>query len=87
LLVVLAHVDAARWPGPAGWLYRNVPGNLAASAIAFAAGYVVAEIRHFRPSRQHRQTEIAHRATVLARLDAQDRALGIPYPPTKETPH
>ena len=28
-------VDAAHWIGPFGWLYRNTPGNLAASGICF----------------------------------------------------
>lgn len=32
-------IDADHWWGPAGWLYRNTPGNLAASAIAFGAGW------------------------------------------------
>ena len=26
-------IDAAHWWGPAGWLYRNTPGNIAASVI------------------------------------------------------
>lgn len=29
------------WPGLFGWVARNTPGNLVASAIAFAAGYLV----------------------------------------------
>lgn len=40
-MVHLLAVDAASWPGPAGWLFRNTPGNLAASGIAFGAGLVV----------------------------------------------
>ena len=38
-------VDVAHWHGALGgtvaWIYRNTPGNLAASAIAFTAGYLV----------------------------------------------
>lgn len=42
-------VDAARWWGPLGWLYRNTPGNIAASIIwagpPFVAGAVYGKRR------------------------------------------
>ena len=42
-------VDAAHWWGPAGWLYRNTPGNLTSSAIAFTAGFTVGYVKKLRP--------------------------------------
>lgn len=34
------HFQTYTWPGPLGWIARDTPGNLAASAIAFFAGYM-----------------------------------------------
>lgn len=39
--MILGHVDAAHWWGPAGWLYRNTPGNLAASAVWGPIGLIL----------------------------------------------
>ncbi len=39
--VIVAHIDAAHWWGPAGWLYRQCMGNLAASAIWGPVGLIV----------------------------------------------
>ena len=33
-------VDAAHWPEPFAWLYKNTPGNLAASGITFTSAMV-----------------------------------------------
>ena len=39
--MILAHVNAAHWWGPAGWLYRNTPGNIAASVIWAVPAYLI----------------------------------------------
>lgn len=38
--MILAHLDAAHWWGPVGWVYRNTPGNLAASAMCVAGAWL-----------------------------------------------
>ena len=48
-------VDAARWWGPFGWLYRNTPGNLVASAIAFVCAGVWVHVKLVLPAREHRK--------------------------------
>lgn len=60
-------VDAAHWWGPAGWIYRNTPGNLAASAMAFTAGSVWGYRKVLKPhlDRIHDSHEALH-----AKVDA-----------------
>lgn len=54
-------IDATHWWGPFGWLYRNTPGNLAASVIAFTAGYVLKGRQIVRKL----HTEITHSHELL----------------------
>lgn len=57
-------VNAAHWWGPAGWLFRNTPGNLAASGIAFVAGVTVGSKAlkglHSKLDRNHAATTAIH---------------------------
>lgn len=66
--MILAHVDASHWWGPAGWLYRNTPGNLAASAIAFTAGWAlkgkqIVKGIHDKLDRHHKELVDLHHIT------------------------
>ena len=62
-MIHLLAVDAAHWYGPLGWLYRNTPGNLAASAIAFSAG-LVAGRRPWKRLKAHNRWMAEHMARI-----------------------
>jgi len=56
------------WPGPFGWVARETPGNLAASAIAFTAGWMLKGRQVFRDlhsklDSHHSEQMAAHRTT------------------------
>lgn len=71
-------VDAAHWWGPAGYLYRNTPGNLIASFIAFLAGYFVGKGPVRRVLSEHR----AHQAWVAQHLaEVNETVTGTPAAP------
>lgn len=60
-------VAAAHWWGPFGWLYRNCPGNLAASGICFVAGVFAGRAGlnrlHAKLDAHHAEQMAAHKAT------------------------
>lgn len=61
-------VDAAHWWGPAGWAYRNLPGNVAADVLFGIAGYYAGVRKawqrlHTKLDSHHNQQMDAHRAT------------------------
>lgn len=59
----MSAVDAAHWWGPFGWLYRNTPGNFAASAIAFVAGWMLKGrqvVRHLHKRLDHHDDALHH---------------------------
>ena len=60
-------VDAAHWWGPVGYLYRQTPGNLIASFIAFVAGYLVGRgpvKRILAEHRAHQKWSAEHLAEI-----------------------
>ncbi|MCU4184018.1 hypothetical protein K6U06_06575 [Acidiferrimicrobium sp. IK] len=71
--MIVEAVDAARWWGPAGWLYRNCAGNLAASAVwgpvGFGLGALWAHRKIVVPARTHRSETARLHAKVDAVLD------------------
>lgn len=56
MVVVIVGVDTYHWWGPLGYLFRNTPGNLVASALwagpAFLLGYVKGWRKHLKPHLQ-----------------------------------
>jgi hypothetical protein len=77
-------VDAAHWPGIAGWLFRNTPGNLAASGLAFAAGISLGWVKGRKALRELHSKLDAHHAESMRAHEAIHHQLGIP-PTTKGT--
>ena len=63
---MIAHVDAAHWWGPLGWLYRNTTGNIAASALWGPIGLVIGATWAKR--------KVIH--PIHRRLDEQDASVG-----------
>lgn len=63
------------WPGPFGWLFRNTPGNLAASAIAFFAGWMLKgrQVVHGLHAKMdaHKDHHAARFDALEAKVDAQ----------------
>jgi hypothetical protein len=74
-LVVM--VDAARWWGPVGWGYRNLPGNLTASGVCFVAGFVAG-----RTGLKHLHAKLdAHHAEHMRHIKHMNKYLGLPEAP------
>ena len=76
-------VDAAHWWGPAGWLYRNTTGNIAASAIwgpiGLAVGAVWAKHKVVLPIHARLDAHQAHHeahAEALANIQQQLSSMG-----------
>lgn len=79
--MIVAHVNAAHWWGPAGWLYRNTVGNIAASAIWGPVGLIVGATwekrKVIRPIHRRLDTHTASLSDLHAKHDRLHQHLGV----------
>ncbi len=65
-------VDAARWWGPLGYLYRNTPGNLLASLLWIVPGVAYARWKAIPAAKAHLEERLhAHHEATIAALKEQ----------------
>jgi hypothetical protein len=81
---VIVAVDAARWPGPAGWFYRGLLDNVLASAVWGPVGLVVGaawEKRHvIRPIHRRLDDHQQSLDSLHGKTDQIHTHLGITTP-------